>query len=123
MGGRIHGFLGGVLLTSALTYYTGEYFHKKQQFISHHLRTSNDIINERILSNKPRDELVAIDKSITYTSRQGVSEIAKDIWNEEVIKMVNWLYSINWYNIVVTTDKKISQLTDKVAQSVVEKSK
>lgn len=117
--GRIHGFLGGALLTSALTYYTGEYFHKNSRVVSLHLRASNDIINNRILSDTDANqELVPVSKHINYTSRQSIAETSKDIWNDEIIKMVNWLYSINWYQTVVNVDKKINTLTSKVASSV-----
>lgn len=118
MGGRIHGFLGGVLLTSALTYYTGEYFNKNQQFISHHLKSSNDIINNKVLSDRGNDILTPIDKSVNYTRRQGIVETSKDIWNDEIIKMVNWIYSINWYQNLLKADEKYNNLTEKVANSV-----
>lgn len=122
MGGRIHGFLGGVLLTSALTYYTGEYFRKNQQFVSSHLRTSDNIINNRILSDKDiAREAVPISKQENSVRRLNSVETCKDIWNDEIITMVNWIYRINWYEWGVKADKKLNELTDKVASSVVEK--
>ncbi|ODV67185.1 hypothetical protein HYPBUDRAFT_153077 [Hyphopichia burtonii NRRL Y-1933] len=116
MGGRIHGFLGGVLLTSAFTYYTGQYFQKNQQVISHHLKTSNNIINNRILSDKDiSTEIVPVDSRINYTSRPNIAETSKDIWNDEIIKMVNWIYSINWYQWMIDADKTVHNLKDKVS--------
>ncbi|ODV80248.1 uncharacterized protein CANTADRAFT_5904 [Suhomyces tanzawaensis NRRL Y-17324] len=122
MGGRIHGFLGGVLLTSALTYYTGEYFKKNQQFISHQLRVSDNTINNRILSDHDlKKELIPIDKRIGATTRVNFSETCKDIWNDEIIKMVNWVYGINWYQWGLTADKKLLSISDKIANSITEK--
>lgn len=119
MGGRIHGFLGGVLLTSALTYYTGEYFQKSLQFVSLQLRSANNTINNRILTNNDQ-ALEAVPKSnqIHSVQRINVAETAKDIWNDEIVKMVNWVYGINWYQWGITADKKLLGLADKVAHSV-----
>lgn len=122
MGGRIHGFLGGVLLTSALNYYTGEYFRNNLQFISTHLKSSDNIINNRILSDRDiTKEVIPISNQHNSVIRLNSLETRKDIWNDEIIKMVNWIYGINWYQWGVTADKKFHDLTDKVAASVVEK--
>ncbi|CCE83810.1 Piso0_004399 [Millerozyma farinosa CBS 7064] len=122
MGGRIHGFLGGVLLTSALTYYTGEYIKKNKEFVSQQLKASNNIINENILSDASSRKLPEPeDKSIQYTSRAGVLETSKDIWNNEIISAVNWLYSIDWYKWGVVADEKLVSLSDKIAEQIVPK--
>lgn len=122
MGGRIHGFLGGVLLTSALTYYTGEYLFKNQQFVSSQLRKSDYIINNRILSDKDYNrEVIPVSKQVNLVTRLSSLETSKDIWNDEIIKMVNWIYGINWYQWGVKADQKLIELTDKVATSVTEK--
>ncbi|EMG50175.1 hypothetical protein SBY92_003680 [Candida maltosa Xu316] len=123
MGGRIHGFLGGVLLTTTLTYYTSEYISKNQQFISQQLRQSDYIINNRILSDadeKLRKNYVP-NSHISYSARAGFAETCKDIWNDEIITMVNWIYSLNWYKMGVDIDAKVNQLTDKFADSVIKK--
>ncbi|KAG7664584.1 uncharacterized protein J8A68_001879 [[Candida] subhashii] len=113
MGGRIHGFLGGVLLTSAITYYTSQYIQKNQQFISHQLRTSENIINNRILSDKDLQKpLEPISSHITTTGRVSFGETCKDIWNDEIITMVNWIYSINWYQWGVELDKSVVKAVD-----------
>ncbi|KAK6463478.1 hypothetical protein DFJ63DRAFT_120654 [Scheffersomyces coipomensis] len=122
MGGRIHGFLGGVLLTSAFTYYTGEYFQKNATFISQQLKTSDNIINHRILTDR---DLVAesIPKSShsNKTDRISFVETSKDIWNDEIITMVNWVYSINWYSWGLSLDKKVNTLIDRVVTEAKEK--
>ncbi|RCK62992.1 hypothetical protein Cantr_10235 [Candida viswanathii] len=120
--GRIHGFLGGVLLTSTLTYYTSQYINKNQQFISHHLRQSESIINDRILSDKDAElrRGYVPDSHVNYRSRVSFAETCKDIWNEEIITMVNWVYGINWYRMGLDLDKKILQLTGKLTENVVQ---
>lgn len=117
MPGRIHGFLGGVLFTASLVYYTGEYIKKDQQFISRQLQISNTVINDNIISGKSLEPINRPPpKMIQYNG--GFYESAKDIWNEEIFKMVNWLYSINWYELGVKTDEKVMKLTDKLADQV-----
>lgn len=115
---RIHGFLGGVLLTASLTYYTGQYMEKNQKFVSSQLQHANYVVQNRILSDKGVQKPVAVDSAVTYASRP-FGETAKDIWNDEIIKMVNWVYSINWYGWGVEADRAISDLTNKVAESIV----
>lgn len=120
--GRIHGFLGGVLLTSAATYYTGEYMHKNLHFVLDQLRFSEHIINDRILSNK--DEVqssIPRSSHSQVTRRLGFGETSKDIWNDEIIKFANWVYSINWYQWGLDADHKILELANKVAHKAVEK--
>ncbi|CAH2353628.1 putative MICOS complex subunit MIC12 [[Candida] railenensis] len=117
MGGRIHGFLGGVLLTASLTYYTGQYIEKNSRFVSTQLQHANTVVTDRILSNKGIPKPIAVDNNIDLRTRP-FGETAKDIWNDEIIKMVNWLYSINWYSWGVEADKKFQDLTNKVAESI-----
>jgi altered-inheritance-of-mitochondria protein 5 len=118
--GRIHGFLGGVLLTSTITYYTGEYFRSNQKFISTHLQTSDHIIRSKILSPNQAEPIPTTSHSSTI-SRVGIVETSKDIWNDEIIKMVNWVYGINWYQWGVKLDRKVMGLTEKVVDAVTEK--
>ncbi|KAI5952091.1 hypothetical protein KGF57_004220 [Candida theae] len=121
MGGRIHGFLGGVLLTSTLTYYTGQLFHRNQEFISQHLQASNHIINNRILTDSELRNTVIPNNHIVRNERANFAETCKDIWNEEIIKMVNWVYGINWYKLGIKLDDETKKLTDKIAESLVNK--
>lgn len=118
MGGRIHGFLGGVLLTASLTYYTGQYIEKNQKFVSKQLRNADDVVNNRILSDSGIPKPVAVDTRVDLHTRN-FAETSKDIWNEEIIKMVNWVYGINWYSWGIAADKKILDLTSKVAENLV----
>lgn len=121
MGGRIHGFLGGVLLTSVATYYTGEFVRSNKLFVSSQLQSSRDIIEHQIISHKHgHDKIMPVNKLFEETRRVSILETSKDLWNEELIKAVNWVYSIDWYKFGVQTDQAIMDLTDKVA-SIVEK--
>ncbi|KAI5958450.1 uncharacterized protein KGF55_005793 [Candida pseudojiufengensis] len=121
MGGRIHGFLGGVLLTSALTYYTGQLFVNNAKFISQHLKQSNSIIQNKILTDTYYKNLEIPNNQITTYERPNFQETCKDIWNEEIIKMVNWIYSINWYKLGLTIDEEANKLTDRLAEQFVNK--
>ncbi|OWB61028.1 hypothetical protein B5S29_g1912 [[Candida] boidinii] len=105
MAGRIHGFLGGVLMTSSLTYLTAYEFKSKQNTISKSLLESSNLIEHR---NDPIEHKSNV---VQFTTRDGINETVKDIWNEEVIRGVNWLYSIN-----LTNYGKV--LIDKIAGSV-----
>jgi altered-inheritance-of-mitochondria protein 5 len=118
MVGRIHGFLGGVLLASSFTYYTREYFRKNQQFISSSLHQSKNIIDNRILSDADINKEPVPVNNYVNTSHRGFAETYKDIWNEEIITMVNWIYSINWYKLGVNVDKQVVELTDRIADVV-----
>lgn len=121
MGGRIHGFLGGVLLTSVATYYTGEYIRNNKAFVSAQLQNSKDIIEHQIVTDNHRQQpIVPVNKQYSETRRVSVLETSKDLWNDELIKAVNWVYSIDWYRFGVQTDQAINDLTDKVA-SIVER--
>ncbi|ANZ73190.1 BA75_00925T0 [Komagataella pastoris] len=89
MGGRIYGFLAGALFTSSLTYLAREQFKSDQVQISTKLRSYQKLINEG-------DQLTLTDNKLEYQTRPW-TEAFKDLWNEEVIKTVNRIYSIRWY--------------------------
>ncbi|ODQ83052.1 hypothetical protein BABINDRAFT_57276 [Babjeviella inositovora NRRL Y-12698] len=107
MGGRIHGFLGGVLLTASITYYNGYQFKQTQKLISQSLRESKTLIDER---NKPVE---SASKSLEFSYRPSVWETVADIWNDEVIRGVNWVYSVNWAKLTTDVEDKISNAINK----------
>ncbi|CAI5755883.1 unnamed protein product [Candida verbasci] len=117
MGGRIHGFLGGVLLTSTITYLTKQYIVKNSLFISDSLRSSNYTIQNKILSNKHYENLSIPNKHTTDEIRS-FNETCKDLWNEEIIKMVNWVYGINWYKIGMKIDEKTGEISSRLVESL-----
>lgn len=120
MGGRINGFLSGVLLTASLVYYTGEYIKKDQQFISKQLKVSDTIINEGIICGKDLQKPIQVPQKGNKIINGGFTESAKDIWNEEIYSFVNWVYSINWYRLGMKSDEKILRLLDKATSHIVD---
>ncbi|KAI5957127.1 hypothetical protein KGF54_000055 [Candida jiufengensis] len=121
MVGRIHGFLGGVLLTSTVVYYTGQMFEKNSKFISQHLKQSNNIIQNKILTDSFYKNQEIPNNQITTLERPNFKETCKDIWNDEIIKMVNWVYSINWYKLGLKIDDEANKLTDVIAEQFINK--
>lgn len=122
MGNRIQGFLAGVALTAGVVLATQGRIQASVVNASTIIRDTDNIINNRILTD--RDAQLAplpINRRVSTTYRPSVWETAKDIWNEEIITMVNWAYSINWYQWGLEADRKFNKLTDKVVQAVVDK--
>lgn len=121
MGGRIHGFLGGVLLTLLLTYYTSEYIKKTQQNCSRSLETLDNIINHRVLTRYDEyAHTIPSNTKVEFIVRP-FGESLKDIWNREIITFVNWAYLINWYKMGEKADAELNKLTDKIAALAFEK--
>lgn len=117
--GAIHGFLGGALLTSSVAYFGGAYIRASTNVVSNHFQRADRAIHNRILSdidilleNEPRNS------HTRYVERANLAETSKDIWNEEIIKMVNWLYSINWYKAGIQIDHKLAGLGSKIASQI-----
>lgn len=122
MGNRIQGFLAGVFVTGCVTAYTAGLFKSNQALISQQLQSCDSVIKNRILSDKDRNAVpTPINRRILTTYRPSVWETCKDIWNDEIITVANWAYSINWYQWGLEADKKLNKLADKVVQAAVEK--
>lgn len=114
--GAIHGFLGGVLFTSSIAYFGAAYVRQSTQFVSSHFHRADRAIHNRILSNVDiLRENEPINSHSKYIERANLAETSKDIWNEEIIKMVNWVYSINWYKAGIQLDQKLAGLGSKIA--------
>lgn len=92
MTGRIHGFLAGALLTGSITYFTSKEFSNNKNKISASLHDSINLIENN------QNEITIGSNKISYIDKD-VIESSKDIWNYEVIKGVNWLYSLNLASI------------------------
>lgn len=120
MGGRIHGFLGGVFVSSLVTYYTSDYLKKNQNFISTHLRASNDVVHRILSPDAAANTQSIVDKRLEYQTRN-FTETCKDIWNDEVIRATNWIYGVDWYNLGISTDRAISNLFNRLVTSIGEK--
>lgn len=122
MGNRINGFLGGVLLTGFITVSTSAAIKRYEAINSAQIRHCDDIINNRILSdNYLRENATPINKRVFLTYRPSVWETCKDIWNEEIIKMINNVYSINWHKLGLEADRKLGKVAEKVWQGSTEK--
>lgn len=113
MGNRIQGFLAGVFLMGSITAATVGTIQGQQSVVSGLIRNCELIIQRRILSD---DELleaqIPVSKRVAVSQRTSFWETCKDIWNEEIIKGVNSVYAINWYQLGITTDKKMNNLVE-----------
>ncbi|CDR43778.1 CYFA0S12e04236g1_1 [Cyberlindnera fabianii] len=89
MGGRIHGFLGGVLLTSCIAYYTSQEFKRNQEFVSKTIRETEAIIDNH---GKPK---VDVPRAIEFQHRPSIKQTIADIWDDQILKVVHWTYSLN----------------------------
>ena len=100
-----------MLLTSSLAYSTALEFRKNSKFISTSLEESRIIIDERHTPKPP------LRRTIDYTNRPSWIETAKDIWNDEIITGVNWLYSINWVRLGEKTERSLNKLVNVAKES------
>lgn len=122
MGNRIQGFLAGVFITGSLTAATVGTIQGQQSVVSGLIRNCERIIQKRILSDEElREAQIPISKRVNVEQRPSVWETCKDIWNDEIIKGVNSVYAINWYQLGITTDKKINNLVEWAMLSVSDK--
>lgn len=113
MGNRIQGFLAGVFLTGALTAATVGTIQGQTTLASGLIRNCDRIIQKRILTDEELLEAqFPISKRVFMNQRPSFWETCKDIWNEEIIKGVNSVYSVNWYQLGITTDKKMNNLIE-----------
>ncbi|KAG7697522.1 hypothetical protein KL930_000423 [Ogataea haglerorum] len=92
MTGRIHGFLGGVLLTGSIAYLTAREFRLNQAVISQSLKESSRIIEERDLP-------IPHQSNVLRFRQKSIAESIKDIWNHEVIKGVNYIYALDFSGV------------------------
>lgn len=122
MGNRVQGFFAGAVLTGFLATTTVGYMRSVNSVNSKILRECDGVINNRILTDKDAQTVpMPLNKRIVLTHRPSVWETSKDIWNEEIITMVNWVYSINWYQWGLDVDRKLNKLADKVVLVAAEK--
>lgn len=124
MGGRIIGFLAGVTATGALFASTRGLMESMENFAHLNFTEMKDQIDNRILSDKGIDKNPQPpNRRVTQLTRPSFLETSKDFWNEEFIKGVNWVYSINWYQWGLEADRKLNRLTDKLTRSIAEAGK
>ena len=100
MGGVINGFLSGFLESGSITYLTVLKFHNDQRIVS-------EALNDTTMLVKNHGKVVEPQSNVIFYKKRMMKEAIKDIWNYEVIKSVNWLYSLN---ISATTDSLLDKL-------------
>lgn len=91
MAGITQGLIAGALVTTSLAYLTGQQFQNNAQRMKKELHDAADIFDKR------NDPPQLISNVHIYEARE-VSEGVKDIWNSEVIRAVNWWYSLQLGN-------------------------
>lgn len=98
-----------------MTYLTALELRANQQVVSSSLQKYKSVIEDR---NKPFEYTPNV---IKYTDRSSIKETVADIWNSEIIKGVNWLYSINWLAAGEKFEKgikKVSESSGNVAENI-----
>lgn len=124
MGGRIIGFLAGVTVSGIAWTIAEPAMTMPLMFVSTGLQEAKDQIDNRILSDKGIEKNPQPpNRRVTQLTRPSFLETCKDYWNEELIKGVNWVYSINWYQWGLDADRKLNKLTDKLTKSIAEAGK
>lgn len=114
--GRVLGFFAGLGLVSLGHTYALAYVKKSEPLVSLSLQHARARIEDRILSDRGLHAKVEpVNKRVEFTSRPSVRETCRDIWNDEIIKMVNWVYSINWYQWGLDADRGVNKLADGLA--------
>ncbi len=103
-----HLSFSGALVTSSLAYFTAQDFHKNSKFVSRRLQESkytlDNIHNARIYPPL----------KIEYESRISITETAKDLWDAEIIKGVNWFYNIDWISFGTKAQNVVSSAVNLV---------
>lgn len=118
MGGRIIGFLAGVSTVGLVHHFTKGLF-AFNLFLHDNITSMTDQVNNQILSDRGIDKNpIPPNRRVNILYRPSLVETCKDIWNEELINSVNWLYSINWYQWGLDIDRKLNKITDKFTQKL-----
>lgn len=94
MAGITQGALAGSLFALTLTYFTQQRFESTRNTVCASLQATRAAIETR---NDPVEEVSNINNFQTRAFREGIS----DIWNEEVIRAVNWVYDLKLGNAAV----------------------
>lgn len=113
MGNRIQGFLAGVVVAGFATLTTSAAIKRHEAVNRNYLHQCNNIINNKILSKEPPTEPLPLNRRVLGVHRPSVAETCKDIWNDEIIRMTNWVYLINWYQWGLDIDRKVNRLVDR----------
>lgn len=94
MAGIVQGALAGSLACLTLTYFTQQRLQATQLVLHESLTASVATLETR------NDPVVPVSNIRAYTTQEW-QQGARDIWNEEVIRSVNWFYGLNLGNAAV----------------------
>lgn len=91
------------MLTSSLAYITATEIKYNKEVISSNLRNYKNIIEN---GNEPT---INLPNKVSYVDRSSIRETFADVWNFEIIKGVNWVYTIDWFAGGDKIEKKLRQ--------------
>lgn len=101
----------GALVTTSIAYYTASEFRRNGQFAASQLEEA------RIILDNYGKEKPFVPRKIERESRDDIIETAKDLWNHEIIRGVNWFYGIQWNTIGKKAENGIETLAKYVKDS------
>lgn len=81
------------MTTSSIAYLTALEFRRNSKFVSTELKEAQSVIDNHGKTS------VQVLQPLEYETRVNLTETMKDVWNDEIIKGVNWVYGIQWNSI------------------------
>ncbi|ODQ65316.1 hypothetical protein NADFUDRAFT_42598 [Nadsonia fulvescens var. elongata DSM 6958] len=102
------GYLGGVFVSSVIGYFVVGELNKTSEKVAKDLESVKERLDQEQV---PKTNVVDV---IQFEHRTGVSETMKDLWNEEIIKGVNWLYNVDMANVSHKIQHASSDLIDRI---------
>jgi altered-inheritance-of-mitochondria protein 5 len=78
----------GIITTSSVAYLTALELRRNSQTISKSLQVSKEVLDNR---GKPKPRM---SKTIEYETRDNVAETMKDLWDHEIVRAANWIFSL-----------------------------
>lgn len=102
----------GLLTTSSVAYLTALELRKNSSFISTELQAAQSTID-----NHGKTKVQPLG-TIEYESRSSLKETMKDVWNDEIIKGVNWFYSIQWNSLAKRAETGAGKAVEYIKSSV-----
>lgn len=100
------------MATSSIAYLTALEFRKNSSFISSELRSAQSTID-----NHGKIKVHPLE-TIEYETRLNLKETMKDVWNDEIIKGVNWFYGIQWNALAKRAENGAEKVVDYVKGNV-----
>lgn len=110
MGGKIQGFLGAILFTTSVAYFTSKEFKQNQEYISKTLKETRQIIDQ-----EPQEKLQT-PRSLEFKHRPSIRETVADLWDDSVLTGVKWIYSLD-------VERSINSAAEALQESIAKLSK